>query len=582
MGFNPSPRFALSAALLLALAPFAAGCGAPQPKFALRVVVDRDKDLEDHKFACRDGKPAAKVDDPCAPESYESSFAWDAADNTVFRPVAKFFAVDPGGEAKNVNAFDETPDSSWFTARISAKGMTPDEVANGPCLGGPELDPEDADGSWVIDHGKDNGANPGFRVKHKGTKYMMKADDAQVERASAATAIAARFYFAAGWFAPCDSIVYFRKSVLKLTPGLEIKANVGPSKKLDQKALDDILEKTSKRGDLFRMAASRWLPGKPLGPFRYESVRDDDPNDVIPHQDRRDLRGARVMAAWLNHFDSREQNSMDTWMQSEKDPESGHVQHWYIDLGDSFGSEWSEDGFSRRHGHSYLLDFEAIGADFITFGIPKRPWDEAQRTDGAENFGYYSARDFAPEDWKGEYPNPTFSRATEHDDAWATRIIARFTEAHVAAAVWAGKLTSDFQTQWLTRILMERRRLILHRYFAKLSPLTDPKVNDHELCVTDLARSTATYDASAFAYTADVRPIDGAAVSVPVEARGEGAVCLQLPASDIAASVPPSDRSRYRIVRIYNHASRGPLVVHAYDLGAPDGVRVVGLERPFH
>ena len=88
--------------------------------------------------------------------------------------------------------------------------------------------------------------------------------------------------------------------------------NTGVTRPFDQAALDKLLDNAAHRGKLVRMSASRWLPGRAIGPFRYEGVRADDPNDVVPHEDRRELRGGRLLAAWLNHFDAREQNSMNT------------------------------------------------------------------------------------------------------------------------------------------------------------------------------------------------------------------------------------------------------------------------------
>src|SRR5262245_21106045 len=52
------------------------------------------------------------------PEEYFSPFGWDGADQMLFRPLSRFFAVDPAGPAVNVNALDEVPDSSWFKNRI--------------------------------------------------------------------------------------------------------------------------------------------------------------------------------------------------------------------------------------------------------------------------------------------------------------------------------------------------------------------------------------------------------------------------------------------------------------------------------
>src|SRR5262249_3591320 len=149
----------------------------------------RDTDLDPVAVPCRpDPKDARhKI---CTPEPYESSFAWDGADNIVFRPVSQFFAVDPGGEARNVNSVDEVADSSWFVNRIGRGAMSPMDVERGFC-GDVAIDSDAPDGSWLIDQGKANGFNAGFRIRDAtGVKYMLKADSKeQPEKPSAAAAI---------------------------------------------------------------------------------------------------------------------------------------------------------------------------------------------------------------------------------------------------------------------------------------------------------------------------------------------------------------------------------------------------------
>jgi hypothetical protein len=567
------------AIFLAGLVASAAACAHGDPRrFGLRAPVVRDQDLDPVTITCK-GKPES-----CSPEEYESSFAWDAADNSLFRPPADLFALKGAGVAPNVNAFDEVPDSSWFTNRLGTKPMSAEEVGEGFCKPGPTLDVDAPDGAWLIDHGKDNGANPGFRVRFNDVKYMMKTDLDQGERATAATAIASRFYFAAGWWAPCDSVVYFRRSQLKLKPGLTIKANVGAAKKFDEALLTAMLAKTSKRGETFRATASRWLPGKALGPFAYEGRHKDDPSDVIPHEHRRDLRGARVISAWLNHFDSREQNTMITWENPDpKVPSRGFTRHWYIDLGDCFGSEWSVDGFSRRHGYAYLLDFRYLLEDLVTLGIPRRPWDDdAKRTPGAEDFGYFTARHFVPDGWKGEYPNPAFQNMQEGDAAWATRIIARFTPAHIEAAVGAGDLTNPVHRKFLIETLLSRQKTILKRYFSNLSPVTDAKVEGGSICAVDLARRTETFDAASFHYAATVLrgTSDAAAERPAVGEQSDGRICFPVPSRAPDGGSADDDRSRYVVVRLTNGAAPGPLLVHLYDLGPRRGLQLVGIERP--
>jgi hypothetical protein len=568
------PRVGVSLLLL--------ACAHDPREFPLRVPVARDQDLDPVKVDCREeSKPDGLKDTVCAPEPYESSFAWDGADNILFRPVSKFFQVDSYGEAENVNAFDEVPDSSWFTNRIGAQAIDPEQAALGYCSEGPVLEPNPADGSWIIDHGKDNGANPGFRVNVNGTKFMLKTDDAQPERATGASTIASRLYYAAGWWSACDSVVYFKKSALKLKPGLTIKANVGPPKAFNQALLDKILSKAGRRGELYRAGASRWLPGLPLGPFTYEGKRSDDPSDVIAHENRRDLRGARVIAAWLNHFDSREQNSMTTWMADNpgSPASAGFVRHWYIDLGDCFGSEWAEDGISRRLGKSYVLDFGHIAADFASLGAIERPWERAQRTPGFESFGYFSARDFDPDTWRGEYPNPAFGRMTERDAAWAARIISRFTPEHVRAAVHTGDFTDPRHAAYLTDVLLKRQQILLRRYFSKLSPLSDVRVEGRRVCASDLAKRSTNQDPYSFRYTARMSRAGASPTQAPVIPIEHGEVCIDLGPPALDASLPLNAAERYVVLRVNNGVAKGPLLIHLYDLGT-FGLRIVALERP--
>lgn len=274
---------------------------------------------------------------------------------------------------------------------------------------------------------------------------------------------------------------------------------------------------------------------------------------------------------------------MSTWMPAnEKDPSSaGYVRHWYIDLGDCFGSEWDVDGFSRRLGKSYLLDFQHILGDFATLGAIERPWERAHRTKGQENFGYFSALDFDPDSWVGEYPNPAFSRMTERDAAWATRIIAHFTPADVRAAVSVGNFSKPQNTEYLTRVLLQRQHIVLKRYFSKLSSLADVRVQDRKFCATDLARSTATFPNDEFHYSAELTR--GSADPEPAAANltPQGETCVAVAENtSLPPSAPDNAKERYLTLRISNGVAPGPLLAHFYDLGPQRGLRLVGLERP--
>jgi len=571
---------------LWCLAVVLASCNASERRFPLREPLWQDTDRRPIRIECA---PSPTKKDPkhvaCAPEPYVSPLAWDAADNSIFRPLARLFAVDPAGPAPNVNAWDEVPDSAWFENRLGRRKPAREELVRGACMQADLLDGASASaGSWVIDQGKPNGATPGFRIKVAGKyKFMLKTDiPGEPERPTAASAIGAAIYHAVGFNTSCEQVVYFDPSVLTLTPGLVVTDNTGIPRPFDRAALDKVLGRATRRERLVRMQASAWLPGYLLGPFRYAGTRSDDPNDVIPHEDRRELRGARVLSAWLNHFDAREQNTMDSWIAADPDaPDSspGFIRHYYLDTSDAFGSKWPLDGISRRLGNSYLLDFGHIAGDFVTFGGIVRPWERAQETPGFELFGYYHYRDFDPDAWKNEYPNPAFSRATEHDQAWMARILSRFDRTDIEALVSLGKFSRPEDAAFLTEVLEQRLRKILERYLLVLSPLADARVERDTLCLLDLARRRGVRPATDFQYAARAQA-GGEDRALRADVRASSELCLQLPHLASEPGSAAEDPARYLIVTISNGVSRYPVCVHLYDLGAQNGFRIVGLERP--
>ncbi len=565
----------------------AGGCGTVDGRFPLRDPVTMDTDLRPVTLSCR---PSPTPKDPhnvsCAPDVYVSPLIWDGVDNMVFRPLSETVGLEHHGEALNANSLDEVPDSSWFTNRIGAHPMSVAELTRGACDPNLILDPDAwADGTWVIDHGKTNGSSPGFRVSIPGKgKYLFKGEPPdQPERPSAASVIGAAVYNAVGFNTSCEQVVYFRPSLLKLVPGLEVKGNFGGMEPFDQAKVDKILADSPHRDGLVRMQASAWLPGYLIGPFSYTGTRSDDPNDVIVHDDRRELRGGRLVAAWIDHFDAREQNSMDTWIADSKgakpkaDGSPGHVVHYYLDTSDCLGSEWDWEQISRRLGYSYIADWGDMGEALLTLGIPTRPWDRVKREPGRAIFGFFNAKDFEADHWKNEYPNAAFSRMTERDGAWMARILAHFTPEMVEALGGMGKFADPGNTAYLTSVLEGRLVKILERYLTRLSPLDDVHVEGPDrLCAEDLAGTRHLRPESAFHFEA--RSANGTVL--PTSPRPDGGVCVTLPHLALRDNVADDDAERYLRLTISDGVARGALVADLYDLGSARGYRLAGVARP--
>ena len=546
----------LSVCCLLLLA----ACATDRRRFPLRDPMWRDDDE----------RPQSKV-----PEEYFSPLVWEGVDNTIFQPITRFFAVDPGGEAINVNAMDEVPDSSWFANRLGRKEMTPEEIARGPCEG-PPLDPLEG---WTVIGAKLDGQTPGFRIQARdGRRYLLKFDDnVQPERATAADVIGSKIFHAAGYHVPCNQVVSFAEPALQVPPAAaHAKLPITPDE------VHRILQFAPQRSDgQYRAIATELVPGKIIGPWRYDGTRCDDMNDVVPHQDRRELRANYVLSAWLNHFDSRDGNTLATFIQT---PDGrGYVKHYIIDWGDTLGSLWPWDAISRRLGYSYYFDFAHVGRDFVTLGTVRRPWEKLHFGPAGVTLGYFDDdSQFEPDEWHDGFPNPAFKRMTERDAAWMTRIMARFTDAHIDAIIAEGHFSNPTVTAEASRILKSRRDKILQRCLSRLSPLSDPRLAAGEggtdLCLRDIALLAKVASREGRQYSAQALG-DSVSRPGPVRFSQQDEVCLELPKSAGAAESHPS----YLVIEVEasspGQPRASPVRVYLYQLGI-NSFRIVGLERP--
>jgi len=497
---------------------------------------------------------------PKNPGSTWSPLYWDGADHMLFRPVSHAFLLETPREAVNVNAFDEVPDSSWYSNRLSRHRMSTEEIARGACTrGSPEPDLP-----WTVVGAKMDGNNPGFRIRTaSGVVYVVKFDSPdQWERASAADVVGSRLYYAAGLQVPCNRVVYFRPEALQM-PDRPLKGPDG--KPLDRAAVQGMVAALPRESDgTLRALASEFLPGKPIGPWEYSGTWGEDPNDVVPHEDRREIRGSRLLAAWIQHHDARAQNTLAMW--SEDGGGRGHVEHYVIDWGDTLGGLTQWDSISRRVGYAYYIDFEYMAADFFTFGAIERPWERAHFGPAGKTLGYFDDAEFDAEHWHVGYPNPAFSAMQETDGAWMARIIARFDDAAIAAVVREGRLSSPVVRSELERILRGRRDKILQRYLLRLSSLTDVHMEDRVLCARDRAEATGLGPAPA--PSARIWFSGTTAAGLRMERRPDGQLCTTVPALAPAQWILDLSTGR---------PGQEPLRVHLQD--GPDP-RVVGIERP--
>ena len=393
--------------------------------------------------------------------------------------------------ALDVNVFDEVPDSDFFVNRHSRNRMPLEEIKRGPSVtSGPDLS-----GPWTIYKGKFDGITPGFFIKDsKGDKYLLKFDPVEeLEAGTGAEVVSSRLVYASGYNVPQYTIVNFKKEQLTVAPGgAMIYDDSGFRKKLTPERLEEFLLFIPQTKDgSYRASASRILEGKILGPMKFQGRRSGDPQDLIDHENRREIRALQVISSWINNNDVRESNSLDVIEEKEGRP---FIRHYMIDFNSSLGAT-PRGAKPPQFGHEHMIDYGETLKAVLTLGLAKKPWqkrwDEANREVPSTAVGYFDNRYFDPGKYKTQLPHFAFKDLTRADAFWAAKIIMTFTDEEIRAAVSTGEFSDPKVSEEIAKTLIERRDLIGRYWFEQANPLDHFKwagpTASNELQFEDLA-----------------------------------------------------------------------------------------------
>jgi hypothetical protein len=432
------------------------------------------------------------TEDASAIESLDVDLFVDLASNLVNGTKAPELR-----RAANINTIGEVPDSSWFTNRLGIRPMTTEDVAIGPnTTDGP------APGPLTITSSKSDGVTPGFTVKDgKGERWFLKFDPPGYRGMATGTEVAVtKLMWALGYNVPENRIAYLRREQLVIGQGATFTPPGRTARAMRESDIGNLVGRANRELDgSYRVVASRALPGKPVGRVRFVDTRPDDPNDIVPHQDRRELRGYGVFAAWLNHVDAKAINSLDVLVTENG---KSYVRHYLIDFGSALGSGGVAPA-DYWAGFEYLVQPHDVLKQMVGFGFNVPKW---------RTMPFYESRAigrlprdnaaFNPDTWKPRVPNQAFLHARSDDRFWAARKLSAMTAEMIRAAVGAGEFGDPEAEEFLVRALGERRDAILRAYLPAVNPIVEPSLDSAGVLTfrnaavdADVARSPRGYRA---------------------------------------------------------------------------------------
>jgi hypothetical protein len=213
----------------------------------------------------------------------------------------------------------------------------------------------------------------------------------------------------------------------------------------------------------------------------YHGTRSDDPNDIYPHQHRRDLRGLYVFAAWLNHYDATSLNTLDAVVEENG---ARFVRHHLIDFGSILGSS-GVGARDPRNGFVYQYDFNFGWKAALSFGLWAPKWQRADYRELPEA-GKFEAEAFDPRHWKPIYPNPAFINRLPDDTYWGAKQVMAFTDEEIRRLAATGEYDDPRAAEHVAAVLIERRNKIGRAFLSAVLPLDNFRVSHGAVVFDDL------------------------------------------------------------------------------------------------
>ena len=434
---------------------------------------------------------------------------------------------------------------------------------------------------WIVERRNDSGYTPKVDIHDAtGQKYVLKFDPAGArERNSGSERIGTLIMHAVGYNVPHNSIVYFRLEDLKFDEKSYYDDPMGKRRPLTSADVEAVLKKLAPMPDgRYRGIASLRLAGTAaLGPFMFTGRRKDDKNDIIPHELRRELRGLRVISAWINHVDIKDNQALDMYQTAPNGRK--FVKRCLIDFSATLAptsGRWRPIASDT----STCLTALPWGSRWLRWACGVAPGRCEEVVEHPE-VGYFSSELFEPDKWKPSFPNRAFDQMEDGDGYWGAKIVTAFSDELIHRIVAAGEYSRPEVTDYVETVLKKRRDAVGAYWLNRVTPLEDIRLEGNRLQFRDLAAERGFADARSRDYRFHLENLDGKRLA-PDQIAGTVVIpsASQLPSP---AAEQPADRHQRRpLLRVIIQSRRNqkewalPVEVVLGRVGTSNDLQVLG------